>query len=136
MEILNGQFARLFRPMPRNVSVGALILVVVATVAALVVISLSKLRYLAELEPPARYNHPYDGPVDERVAGRSAGLLQVSGCFWSLCSLRMGERRRLPYCLAKRWASVGFYLSSARNCSLQRLAGKSPPRQIKSRAVS
>jgi hypothetical protein len=24
-------------------------------------------RYLAELEPPARYNHPYDGPVDERV---------------------------------------------------------------------
>ena len=25
-------------------------------------------RYLAELEPPARYNHPYDGPVDERVA--------------------------------------------------------------------
>jgi hypothetical protein len=53
--------------MPRNVSVGALILVVVATVAALVVISLSKLRYLAELEPPARYNHPYDGPVDERV---------------------------------------------------------------------
>ena len=26
-----------------------------------------KIRYLAELEPPARYNHPYDGPVDERV---------------------------------------------------------------------
>jgi hypothetical protein len=24
-------------------------------------------RYLAELEPPARYNHPYGGPVDERV---------------------------------------------------------------------
>ena len=24
-------------------------------------------RYLAELEPPAQYDHPYDGPVDERV---------------------------------------------------------------------
>jgi hypothetical protein len=24
-------------------------------------------RNLAELEPPAQYNHPYDGPVDERV---------------------------------------------------------------------
>ena len=24
-------------------------------------------RYLAELEPPARYDHPYDGSVDERV---------------------------------------------------------------------
>ena len=24
-------------------------------------------RYLAELEPPARYNHPYDGPVVEYV---------------------------------------------------------------------
>src|SRR5262249_27456337 len=24
-------------------------------------------RYLAELEPPAQYNHPYDGRVDERV---------------------------------------------------------------------
>ena len=24
-------------------------------------------RYLSELEPPAQYNHPYDGPVDERV---------------------------------------------------------------------
>ena len=23
--------------------------------------------YLAELEPPARYNHPYNGPVIERV---------------------------------------------------------------------
>jgi hypothetical protein len=24
-------------------------------------------RYLAELEPPVQYSHPYDGPVDERV---------------------------------------------------------------------
>lgn len=23
--------------------------------------------YLAELEPPVQYDHPYDGPVDERV---------------------------------------------------------------------
>ena len=26
-----------------------------------------KIIYLAELEPPAQYNHPYAGPVDERV---------------------------------------------------------------------
>jgi len=26
-----------------------------------------KARYLAELEPPAQYNHPYDGLVEERV---------------------------------------------------------------------
>jgi len=26
-----------------------------------------KARYLAELEPPSRYDHPYDGLVDERV---------------------------------------------------------------------
>ncbi len=26
-----------------------------------------KVRYLAELEPPAQYNHPYNGPVVERV---------------------------------------------------------------------
>jgi len=26
-----------------------------------------KVMYLAELEPPAKYNHPYAGPVDERV---------------------------------------------------------------------
>ncbi len=26
-----------------------------------------KVRYLAELEPPAQYNHPYDGRVVERV---------------------------------------------------------------------
>jgi hypothetical protein len=29
--------------------------------------SVSKVRYLNELEPPARYNHPYNGPVVERV---------------------------------------------------------------------
>src|SRR5262249_781201 len=33
----------------------------------LCVSSAFKVIYLAELEPPARYNHPYDGPVDERV---------------------------------------------------------------------
>jgi hypothetical protein len=26
-----------------------------------------KVKYLIELEPPAQYNHPYDGPVNERV---------------------------------------------------------------------
>jgi hypothetical protein len=39
---------------------------VIAAVVAFVVIS-SRVRYLSELEPPARYNHPYEGLVDERV---------------------------------------------------------------------
>ena len=54
--------------MPRNVSIGVLILVVVATVAALVAISfVSKIRYLTELQPPQQYNHPYHGRVVERI---------------------------------------------------------------------
>ena len=41
---------------------------VVAVGVAFIVASLiSKVRYQAELEPPAQYNHPYDGQVVERV---------------------------------------------------------------------
>jgi hypothetical protein len=43
-----------------------MVVTVVAFVVAFVVIS-SRIRYLAELEPPAKYNHPYAGRVDERV---------------------------------------------------------------------
>jgi hypothetical protein len=48
------------------------VLVVVSTVAVIVVAFIvssfiRKVRYLAELEPPAQYNHPYHGRVDERV---------------------------------------------------------------------
>jgi len=53
-------------PMPRNVSVGALVIAAVAVIAAVVVIS-AKVRYRLELEPPAQYNHPYAGRVVERV---------------------------------------------------------------------
>jgi len=48
-------------------------------------------RYLAELEPPARYNHPYDGPVDERVmsAAEVPALCMSMGTspFAAACSL-------------------------------------------------
>jgi hypothetical protein len=53
-------------PMPRNVSVGALVIAAVAVVAAVVVIG-AKVRYRLELEPPGQYNHPYAGRVVERV---------------------------------------------------------------------
>jgi len=44
------------------------VMAVVAVGVAFIVASLiSKVRYQAELEPPAQYNHPYDGRVDERV---------------------------------------------------------------------
>jgi hypothetical protein len=43
-----------------------MVILAVAVVAAAVVIS-ANIRYRVELEPPAQYNHPYDGPVDERV---------------------------------------------------------------------
>ena len=47
--------------------------------------------YLAELEPPARYNHPYDGSVDERVvsAAEVRALCMSIGTspFAAACSL-------------------------------------------------
>lgn len=48
----------------QRVSIIAMVVIVVAAVVAFFV---SRVRYLSELEPPARYNHPYHGPVDERV---------------------------------------------------------------------
>jgi hypothetical protein len=52
--------------MPRSVSVGVLVIGVVAIIVIAAVIS-ANVRYRLELEPPAQYNHPYAGPVDERV---------------------------------------------------------------------
>lgn len=46
--------------------IGGLFIIAVAVIVVGVVIS-AKVRYLVELEPPAQYNHPYDGPIDERV---------------------------------------------------------------------
>jgi hypothetical protein len=59
---------------------------------------------MGELEPPTQYNHPYDGPVDERVMPvaelrapcRSVG---ASGPFVACAWVK---RPRLPYCLAER----------------------------------
>jgi hypothetical protein len=53
-------------PMPRSVSVGVLVIGVVAIIVIAAVIS-AKVRYRLKLEPPAQYNHPYAGRVDERV---------------------------------------------------------------------
>jgi hypothetical protein len=54
--------------MPRTPTIGGLVVIALGVVVAFVVISLVfKIRYLAELEPPAQYNHPYHGPVVERV---------------------------------------------------------------------
>jgi hypothetical protein len=81
-----------------------------------------KIRYLAELEPPARYNHPYDGPVDERVMSVSEAR--------TLCN----SLDAFPTGVVCSWVADGtcpsarFYLPSARNCPLQWLASKSPPR--------
>jgi len=61
-----------------------------------------KARYLAELEPPSQYNHPYDGLVGERVMP-VARTLRFNGCFAferrrsGGRSLRLGERRHLLY---------------------------------------
>jgi hypothetical protein len=51
--------------MPRNVSIGVLVIGVVAIIVIAAVIS--NVRYRLKLEPPAQYNHPYAGRVDERV---------------------------------------------------------------------
>ena len=47
--------------MPRSVSVGVLVIGVVAIIVS------ANIRYRLELEPPGQYNHPYAGRVDERV---------------------------------------------------------------------
>ena len=54
---------RLTAPVPRV----SIIIMAVIVVAAAVAFVVSRVRYLSELEPPAKYNHPYHGPVDERV---------------------------------------------------------------------
>jgi hypothetical protein len=79
--------------MPRQVTVRVWVIIAVAVVAVVVMSAASEVRYLRYMGSgrQARY-----------AGGRAAGPLQVSGCFWSLCSLRMGERPRLPYCLAER----------------------------------
>jgi hypothetical protein len=47
--------------------------------------------YLAELEPPVQYNHPYDGPVDEHVMStaevRSQCVSMGTSPFIAACSL-------------------------------------------------
>ena len=56
--------------MPRQMIDRVWVIVAVVVVAAVVMGAASEvryLRYMVELEPPARYSHPYDGPVDERV---------------------------------------------------------------------
>src|SRR5262249_13567146 len=84
-----------------------------------------KIRYLAELEPPARY---WSGRRARDVNVWSAHALQLIGCFSHRRSLLMGGRRHLPYCVTERLPSACFYLSPTRNCPLQWLASKSPPR--------
>ena len=46
-------------------SIGGLFIIAGAVIIVWIVIN-AKTRYLLELEPPARYNHPYAGRVDER----------------------------------------------------------------------
>jgi hypothetical protein len=82
---------RVTAPVPRV----SIIMVVVIVVAAVVAFVVSRVKYLSELEPPAKYNHPL-------CRWLNACTLYVSGCFRSLCSLRMGEQWRLPYCLTER----------------------------------
>lgn len=54
-------------PAPK-VNIVALVVVAVAMGVALAAINLAfKIRYVAELEPPTQYNHPYNGQVIERV---------------------------------------------------------------------
>jgi hypothetical protein len=45
----------------------SIIMMVVIIVVAVVAFVVSRVRYLAGLEPPAQYNHQYAGRVDERV---------------------------------------------------------------------
>src|SRR5438046_85480 len=50
----------------RRASIGGLFIIAGTVIIVWIVIN-AKTRYLLELEPPAQYNHPYAGRVDERV---------------------------------------------------------------------
>lgn len=69
-----------------------------------------KVRYLAELEPPAQYNHPYNGPVVERVMPVAAVRL--------LCMSRGAD----PGGVACSWQSDGAcYVALPDELRLRRL---------------
>jgi hypothetical protein len=48
-------------------NIALMIAIAVVVVVAFIIVISSRIRYLANLEPPVQYNHPYDGPVVERV---------------------------------------------------------------------
>jgi hypothetical protein len=50
-----------------NNTVVALIALFGISVTGVWFLSASKVRYLSELEPPTQYNHPYHGPIVERI---------------------------------------------------------------------
>jgi len=50
-----------------NTFVALIVFFCIVVTAAWFLSSVSKVRYLNELEPPAQYNHPYNGPIVERV---------------------------------------------------------------------
>jgi hypothetical protein len=93
--------------------------------------------YTARLEPPARYDHPYKGHVVERVvpAAEVPSLCMPTGAdpFGAACSLE--SQWHLLYCFTERWTGARFDVPSARNCSLQWLAGKSSSRWMTKRVL-
>jgi hypothetical protein len=92
------------QPLARVPKLATLAVIAVAIGVALAAISLVfKIRYLAKLEPPAQYNHPYNGQVVERVMPEAeVRVLCTSRGASGPFSLRMGERRRLLHCLTER----------------------------------
>jgi hypothetical protein len=78
-----------------NTFVAFMVFFCIVGIAAWFLRSLSEVRYLTELEPPAQFNHPYSGPVVERVMP----VAQVR----ALCTSKGGSAKGV----ACSWVSSG-----------------------------
>jgi hypothetical protein len=89
-------------------------LLVLLTLTSCGVSAAYHVRYLAELEPPEQYDHPYDGPVDEsvmpvsevRALCASIGAAFGVACAWvtedDVCHIVLPNDYQAPVALYRR----------------------------------
>jgi hypothetical protein len=84
-------------------SVAAPFLLVLLFLTSCVIPVANKAQYSTQLEPPAQYDHPYDGPVDERVMP----VAEVHELCTSLGASHSSADASAPGGVACAWVSDG-----------------------------
>jgi hypothetical protein len=84
-------------------SVAAPFLLVLLFLTSCVIPVAHKAQYSTKLEPPAQYDHPYDGPVDERVMP----VAEVHELCTSLGASHSSADASAPGGVACAWVSDG-----------------------------